>query len=132
MQYAQYKNPPEYIRRAKELRITGPLCERLLWNALCELRNQTGLKFRRQQPLHPYIADFACMKARLVVELDGPSHDTRLAYDAKRNLDLQKMGWTVIRFTNEDVRDNLEAVIQAVINKAHELASGRAAARALP
>src|ERR1700733_16113524 len=101
MPVVHYKNPREYSRRAKQLRKGSPLPERLLWNALCELRKETGLKFRRQQPLHPYIADFACMKARLVVELDGPSHDTRLAYDAKRDLDLQKMGWTVIRFTNE-------------------------------
>src|SRR5262249_54359383 len=115
MQYAEYKNPREYIRRAKDLRTTGPLCERLLWNALCELRKETGLKFRRQQPLHPYIADFACVKARLVVELDGPSHDTRLAYDAKRDFDLRKMGWVVIRFTNDDVRENLEGVVLTVV-----------------
>jgi very-short-patch-repair endonuclease len=118
---AQYKNPRNHVFRAKELRRQSPLCERLLWDALRELKKQTGWKFRRQQPLAPYIADFICPAVRLVIELDGPSHDTRQSYDAKRTSDLAKMGWTVIRFTNDDVRENIENVTLAIIAKIKEL-----------
>ena len=61
------------------------------------------------------------MKARLVVGLEGFSHDTRLAYDAKPDSDPGKMEWTVIRFTNEDVRLKPEGVMQTILKKAHEL-----------
>ncbi len=106
--------------------------ERLLWNALCELKKEAGLKFRRQQPLHPYIADFACMAVRLVIELDGPSHDSRQIYDAKREDDLNKMGWAILRFTNEDVRANLEGVVSMILGKARELQLKCETQQALP
>ena len=121
MTIMQFKNPREHNAFAKKLRASAPLVERLLWNALREMKEQTGLKFRRQHPLHPYIVDFACVKARLIVEFDGPSHDVRRAYDVKREADICKRGWTIVRFTNDDVRKNLEGVVLAITKKAEEL-----------
>ncbi len=117
----RYKNPQAHCERAQELRKQATQPERLLWNALLSMKEETGLKFRRQHPLYPYIADFACIKARLIIELDGPSHDTRLAYDAKRDATLQKMGWTILRFDNDDVVFNLENVVLAIFKKCKEL-----------
>ncbi len=122
MQIAHYKNPPESYQHAKYLRKIGPVAERLLWNALCMLKEEQGLKFRRQQPLHPYIVDFACMKARLAIELDGFSHDARQDYDARREADIRKMGWTMMRFSNDEVLSNLEGVVVTIIEKAKQLA----------
>ena len=67
--------------------------------------------------MHPYIADFACIKAHLIIELDGPSHDARQVYDAQREAELRSRGWTIIRFTNEDVEKNLEGVILTIMEK---------------
>ena len=99
------------------------MVERLLWNALSLLKNKLGLKFRKQYPIYPYIADFACVRARLIVELDGPSHDARQVYDKKREAYLRAKGWTIIRLTNEDVRSNLESVVGIIIRKAETLFS---------
>jgi very-short-patch-repair endonuclease len=112
-----FKNPRGHCQRAKELREAASLPERLLWNALTELKKETGLKFRRQHPLHPYIVDFACIKQRLIIEIDGASHDARLAYDAKRETDLQNAGWKIIRFSNDAVLENLEGVVLAILNE---------------
>jgi primosomal protein N' (replication factor Y) len=87
-----YQTPREYGKRAKALRKQSPKTERLLWNALSALRKETKLHFRRQHPLPPYIADFACIKAGLIVELDGMSHDARQIYDAKRDAILRDRG----------------------------------------
>jgi very-short-patch-repair endonuclease len=100
---------------AKALRRNASLPERLSWNELVSLKDK-GLKFRRQHPLYPYIADFACIEARLIIELDGQSHDTQLAYDAKREAVLRSRGWKVIRFSNDDVLNNLEGVVFTIIN----------------
>jgi very-short-patch-repair endonuclease len=64
-----------------------------------------GFKFRRQHPLGTYIADFICLKARLVIEVDGDTHanDERQALDAKRTEYVEKLGYRVIRFWNQDV-----------------------------
>jgi very-short-patch-repair endonuclease len=121
----QYKNPPNYIQRAKELRKQLPIAERRLWGALCSLKQQTGLKFRRQHPVHPYIADFACVAARLIIELDGMSHDTRQTYDARRDAYLQEKSWMVIRFSNDDVQNNLKGVVLTIMGKIDELLSAR-------
>jgi very-short-patch-repair endonuclease len=117
----RYKNSREHCRFAKNLRQQSSISERMLWNALLSLKKETSLHFRRQHPLHPYIADFACVKARLIVELDCQSHDTRLAYDAKRETVLRNRGWTTIRFSNEDVLSNIESVVEKVLEKTREL-----------
>lgn len=115
-----FKNSPVHIDRAKSLRKIGTLAERLLWNALTGMRQETKLKFRRQHPLHPYIADFACIKAKLIVELDGISHDARPVYDKERDAVLRRRGWRILRFANDDVLNNLEGVVLTILNSANQ------------
>jgi very-short-patch-repair endonuclease len=86
--------------------------EKLLWQ---KLRNHQigGLKFRRQMPLGPYIADFYCPSARLVVELDGISHIDSPT-DATRDAWMQAQGIRVFRFANHEVFRNLEGILRAI------------------
>lgn len=107
----------EAIRRAKNLRRAMPLAERLLWNALQENHRQQPFHFRRQHPLPPYIVDFACIKAGLVVEIDGPSHDNRLTEDAHRDALLGERDYAVLRFSNEEVLSNLEGVVETILKE---------------
>jgi very-short-patch-repair endonuclease len=87
--------------------------ERLLWGRL--RRRQLGaLRFRRQFPLGPYIADFFCLRARLVVELDGSQHAERAVEDAARTRWLESQGFKVIRFWNQEVLQNLEGVLETI------------------
>ena len=89
--------------------------EAKLW---AELRGRRlgGFKFRRQHPIENYVADFACISARLVVEIDGATHSEphEIEYDAKRTLLLEGLGWCVIRFTNNDVFEDVDAVVEAI------------------
>ena len=88
--------------------------EAALWNAL---RNEfRGIKFRRQHPIGDYIADFLCLKAKLVIELDGGYHDKpqQQLEDQWRTEFLQSKGYRVIRFTNEEVSSQLKGVISRI------------------
>ena len=89
------------VRQARALRRRGPWTERWLWSVLRGSR-LGGLKFRRQVPLGPFIADFVCLRHRLVVEADGPFHDPEL--DARRDAWLRSQGFRVIRIPNGAVR----------------------------
>jgi very-short-patch-repair endonuclease len=96
---------------AKQLRRNMPRSEALLWSYIRK-RAVEGAKFRRQHPIGPYVADFACVAAKLVVEVDGATHSTseELAHDAKRTTYLEANGRRVIRVTNTDVFENLHGV----------------------
>lgn len=98
-------------RYARQLRKTMTEAEVVLWTFLCK-RRLSGFKFRRQHPVGPYIADFACIQAKLVVEVDGATHWTpeQLAHDARRGAFLERAGWTVVRVTNLDVFENMNGV----------------------
>ena len=87
--------------------------EGLLWKAL---RNRAlgGFKFRRQHPIGPYVADFACVECMIVVEVDGETHLPRTSADQERTQVLHSQGWSVIRFWNTDIYDELEAVKEAI------------------
>ena len=104
---------------AKQLRRKMPRSEALLWSYI---RNGavSGARFRRQHPIGPYIADFACVAAKLVVEVDGYTHWTpeQLAHDARRTNYLIERGWRVLRVTSADVYDNLAGVWETI---AHHL-----------
>jgi very-short-patch-repair endonuclease len=97
--------------------------ETLLWRYL-KAHHVDELAFRRQAPIGPYIADFCCHAARLIIEVDGGSHDwdERLKRDAARDRWFASQRYHVLRFTNEDVLRNLEGVIASI----------RAAASAVP
>ena len=90
------------LRYAKAMRSAPTDAERRLWHHL-RARRLCGFKFKRQQPMGAYIADFACPEARVVIELDGGQHAERVAYDAHRDGVLQSKGYVVIRYWNHDV-----------------------------
>jgi very-short-patch-repair endonuclease len=100
-------------KRAKELRNQATPAERQLWSILSG-RKLDGHKFSRQMPIGPYFADFLCRDAKLVVELDGYSHDTQQDHDARRDALMQAEGYRVLRFANVDVNANLEGVVQSI------------------
>ena len=101
------------LARAKALRGTSTEAEKVIWAALRAGR-LNGLKFRRQQPIGPFIADFVCQQARLVIELDGSQH-VDLAYDRSRDAFLNKAGYRVLRFWNSDVTANKAGVLDAIL-----------------
>ncbi len=98
---------------ARRGRADPTLPEAIFWRYLRD-RRMEGLKFRRQLPLGPYIADFACPSIRLIVELDGGVHDLRIEQDAKRDAWLTANGWTVLRFRNNAVLTNPALLFEAV------------------
>ena len=100
---------------ARKLRRCQTDVERKLWYLLRD-RRFAGLKFRRQQPIGPYVVDFICFEKGLVVELDGAQHGTDKAveYDAKRTAFLKSQGLRVIRFWNHEVNEDIEALRDAI------------------
>jgi very-short-patch-repair endonuclease len=85
----------------------------VLWQAL-RGRNLAGARFRRQHAIGRYIVDFYCSRARLVVEVDGPSHEGSEEEDAIRQRTLESSGLRLLRFTNQQVLESLDAVIDAI------------------
>ena len=102
-------------KHASSLRRNLTDAESKLWQELRGRRVQ-GYKFRRQHPIEDYIADFACLSAKLIVEIDGATHSTdeEKAYDVRRTAFLESLGWQVIRFTNDDVYSDVDGVVEAV------------------
>jgi very-short-patch-repair endonuclease len=107
--------------RAKGLRQTMTRAETLLWRYL-KAHHIDGLGFRRQVPMGPYVADFVCHAGRVVVELDGKTHDfdERLRRDQVRDAWLASRGYVVLRFTNEQVLSNLEGVVTVIRDSVSE------------
>ncbi|MCA3719092.1 MAG: DUF559 domain-containing protein [Brevundimonas sp.] len=108
---------------ARRGRTDSTLPEAIFWKYLRDRRLE-GLKFRRQLPLGPYIADFACPSIRLIVELDGGVHDLRVEQDARRDAWLTANGWTVLRFRNQAVLANPALLFQAVRDHAERYGKG--------
>ena len=104
------RQAPLLTIHARELRARQTKAEALLW---CGLRGRrlSGLKFRRQYPIEPFIADFACIEKMFVVELDGGYHDYAYEDDLSRQTFIESNGWNVIRFSNEEVLSNVEATL---------------------
>ena len=99
----------------RQLRKSMSKAETVLWTNLRGSRMR-GLRFRRQHPVGPFIADFACAKARLIIEVDGDSQasDQAQAYDARRTRYLTKRGWRERRFSNDAVLRNLDRVLEEI------------------
>lgn len=108
------KYPHPSIAQARKLRREMTDAERKLWSLL--RRNQLGLKFRRQAPFGRYILDFLCIKAMLVVELDGSQHYTDVGRhrDARRDQYLRSNGLNVLRFSDIEFLKNPDGVLQAI------------------
>ena len=105
--------------RARQLRAKQTDAERKLWFLLRD-RRLTGFKFRRQVPIGPYIADFACFQTRLIVEADGGQH-AGAAHDAERDTWLSAQGYRILRFWNSDDLTNPEGVMTRIIEqRAHQ------------
>jgi very-short-patch-repair endonuclease len=100
--------------KARQLRRLATRAEQLLW---LTLRNRAldGFKFRRQHPVDPYIADFACPAQNLIVELDGPSHDLDYRRDQRRDAWLASLGSRVLRIPNEEVTGNLDGAVATIL-----------------
>ena len=110
----------ETVLKARALRRNLTLPEGLLWHAL--RRRPDGLKFRNQHPMGSCIVDFYCPAARLVVEVDGISHDMgdRPERDQRRDTWLREQGLRVVRFAAADVLSDLESVVTAILAAARE------------
>ena|SRR5271165_6929785 len=108
--------PPQQRERARAMRKTPTEAEQRLWRLLRD-RRLGGLKFRRQIPVGPYIVDFLCVGARIVVEADGSQHGESQR-DAVRDAFLAGEGWTVLRFWNHEVLHNRDSVIETILARA--------------
>jgi very-short-patch-repair endonuclease len=109
--------------RAKQLRRTMTRAETLLWRHL-KAHRLARLSFRRQSPMGNYIADFVAHSCKLIVEVDGESHDfeERVRHDEERDRWFSSRGYRVLRFTNDDVMRNLGGVALAVLQAAEQAA----------
>jgi len=103
---------------AKNLRKSSTDVEQLLWSRLRAGRFE-GIKFRRQHPIGQYIADFVCLGRKLIIELDGGQHalPNEILKDRQRDTWLEKEGYTVIRFWDNDVLTNTSGVLEAIREK---------------
>ena len=107
---------PEYalpFRRGLRGASTKP--EQLVW-AMVRDRRLEGAKFRRQHSIGKYIVDFVCVERSLIIELDGGYHDYVVEEDLQREKYLKGLGFTVLRFWNEDVLNDSEAVARGIVN----------------
>lgn len=106
---------PSLFELAKELRNNMTFAEKQLWAKLS--KNQiNGLKFRRQHPINNFIADFYCHSAKLIIEVDGGIHNFQKDYDKGRDYELNSLGLKVLRFSNEEVLNDLDKVLIKIIN----------------
>jgi primosomal protein N' (replication factor Y) len=116
-------------RRARRLRFDVADAERNLWQGL---RYTLGARFRRQYPIPPYVVDFACVEARLIVEADGSQHGLPGA-DVVRDRKLSEAGWRVLRFWDNDILQNRIGVLQMIAKAlASPAPSDRIAPKAAP
>jgi very-short-patch-repair endonuclease len=118
---ARHRFSPIILKRAREMRHPQTPAEATLWR---HIRNRAlGYKFRRQHPIERFIIDFYCAEIKLCIEIDGDTHleKDQQEYDAARTEYLESIGRKVIRFTNEDVRYNIQAVLQSIIDTCNEL-----------
>ena len=112
---------PEHLTaNARALRNGQTDAERMIWKQLSRYRS----RFTRQLVVGPYIADIACRTAKLALEFDGSQHLDTIAYDDRRTAYLEDAGWTVLRFWNDDVFENLEGVLTTILHKTAECLGG--------
>jgi len=101
---------PRLTEHAKSMRREPTESELRMWLAL-RAKRFSGVKFRQQKVIGPYIVDFAARNPMLVIEIDGDTHAGREGYDADRTKFLEKQGYKVLRFNNNDVMTNLEGIL---------------------
>ena len=101
--------------RARYLRNNSTLSEVLLWRHL-KGKQMLGFDFDRQKPIDNYIVDFFCNELMLAIEIDGDSHDSKVEYDKNRQTKLESVGLRFLRFSDLDVKSNMEGVISTIEN----------------
>lgn len=101
------------LKNAKTLRSHQTDAEQRLWYHLRAHRFQ-GLKFKRQKPIGRYIVDFICLERKLIIEIDGGQHSEQMEYDQHRDMWLREQGYTVLRFWNNEVMQQLEGVLEQI------------------
>ena len=99
---------------ANKLRKEMTKAEACLWKYALRAGQMKGYQFRRQRPVLNYIADFMCKELRLVIEVDGITHDSKLEKDKRRTDEFRHAGYHVFRFTDEDVLTNIQGVALAI------------------
>jgi very-short-patch-repair endonuclease len=107
--------PQAKLTRARELRWDATYAERKLWEELRGRRFE-GLKFVRQEPIGPFIADFVCRELKIIVEVDGATHSTdeEIAKDRSRSAYLAREGYRIIRVQNIDVLEGMDGVLESI------------------
>ncbi len=113
-------NQNTQTQHARNLRQTSTNAEQHLWYRLRD-RRLDNLKFRRQHPIGPYFADFACLQPKLVIELDGGQHQEQAEADARRTANIEQQGFHVLRFWNNQVFGETDAVLETILKTAGRL-----------
>ena len=114
MTQSSQKGPKDWLSRSRELRRNSSDAENTLWKQLrgCRLK---GYKFRRQVVIEPYIVDFVCLEAQLIIEADGGQHIEQKVYDAERTAMLETRGYRVMRFWNHDILNQTQIVLGQIV-----------------
>ena len=117
-----YGAKPDAFEKAKQLRKNLTESEKKLWNYL-KMGSIYGLHFRQQHPINQFIADFYCHKVKLVIEADGGIHSlqNRREYDRGREYFMNELGLHVIRFTNEDIMERIDEVVNGIKDRIKEI-----------
>ena len=116
---------PPVFEKARELRNNMTKAEKILWQVINN-GQVFGLHFRRQHPINKFIADFYSHKVRLVIEVDGEIHSTeeQMEYDRSRNYFMNELGLLVLRFTNQQVINNVDAVLFSIKEEVTKMLQG--------
>ena len=109
------------VPAARILRGRETPAEQVLWEALGG-RRLAGLKFRRQHPVGPFIADFCCAEQRLIVEVDGEIHEAQQDRDTEREDVLRTAGYSILRFTNKEILTDLSGTLERIHRTAQAIA----------
>ena len=115
-------NEKKTLKRARSLRKAMPKSEIILWQHV-RREQLDGFKFRRQVPVGPFIADFACVGLKLIVEVDGATHaeDHEIVHDVRRTRFLEAQGWRVVRVLNTDIYESLDGVLSLLLDELQNL-----------
>ncbi len=112
------RTTPKVFARAKELHRSMTEAEARLWSHL-RAHRMKDIHFRNQHAIGGYIVDFCAPRLKLIIELDGSKHLEQQEYDAERTAFLEAKGYRILRFWNNDVMNNIEAVLDSIWEAAH-------------
>lgn len=108
------------LTNAKTLRTNQTDCENILWQKI-RAKRLNGIKFRRQVPVGKYILDFVALGKKLIIELDGSQHFENSEYDIQRTEYLKNLCYTVIRFWDNDIINNIDSVLLKILETYNNL-----------